>query len=91
MNENDIPMLLNVLVTLWERAITREKTLQLVLKDVSPDWAYQYRDYWNEPETLESVMKTTYPMRAIIKAAIQGDLTPAMMQEAAAELQRKPE
>jgi hypothetical protein len=90
MNENESTILLNVLLSLWESALTREETLKLILRDVAPDWPHRYRDYWNDAEALEAVMKTTAKMRGIVKAALQGELSASQLQQAALELQRKP-
>jgi hypothetical protein len=90
-NENQVTALLQVLLTVWEAAVIREETMKLVLQDVVPDWRYRYRDYWNDPGAMEVVMKKTYPMREVVKAALQGTLSDAVLQQAVEEvLPKKP-
>jgi hypothetical protein len=91
MNENQIAILLNMLLSLWEGAVTREETLKLILEDRVPGWRYDYRDSWNDARTLEFVMKTVAPMRGMVKAAIQGELKDSSLQQAILEVQRKPD
>ena len=90
MNENQVTALLQQLLSLWEEFVIREETVKLILKERVPDWRYQYRDYWNDAATMEVVMKTTYPMREIVKAAIQGTLSDAALQQAITDVRAKP-
>jgi hypothetical protein len=90
MNDNQVTALLHLLTSLWEGAVTREETMKLILEDVAPDWRYRYRDYWNDAAAMEVVMKTTYPMREVVKAAIQGTLSDASLQQAIAQMQPHP-
>ena len=90
MNENQVTALLQQLLLLWEKSVTREETLKLILKEKVPDWRYQYRDYWNDAEAMEIVMKTTYPMREIVKAAVLGTLSDPSLQQAIQAAHAKP-
>jgi hypothetical protein len=91
LNENQITALLQVLLTVWEGAVTREETMKLVLEDALPDWRYRYRDFWNDASAMKVVMKKTYPMREVVKAALQGTLNDAALQQAVEDvLPKKP-
>jgi hypothetical protein len=84
-----MPDLLNALLTIWEHAIKREATLKLILNDVAPDWRHHYQVYWDDPGTLEHAQITTAPMRSVVAAAIRGELTHSLLQQAIADIQKK--
>lgn len=87
---DEIVELVKALLNVWEHAVGRENTLRLVLNDCCPDWKHHYMKYVDDPGTVEHTKMIVGPLRRLSEAALRGELTHSLVEQATQDILKKP-
>jgi hypothetical protein len=90
MDPDEVRMLVNTLLNVWEHTLAREDALRLVLSDCCRDWKHHYMKYVDDPGTIEHTKIVCAPLREVSEAVLQGSADIQLLERAAAKILKKP-
>jgi hypothetical protein len=90
MDVDEVRLLVNMLINVYEHSIRNADTLVLILNDCCPDWKHHHPKYVDDPGVIEHAKPRVETLRKMSEAVLDGSATQSMLLELSATLLKKP-
>lgn len=87
---DNVRILVNSLLGMWEDSIRHAGILKLVLNDCCPDWKHHYPRYVHDPGAIEQSKSFVAPLREASEAILRGEEPLELLARTLAAIRAKP-